>query len=158
RVSLAIGSLIFPLNIRRQRNMAQPVQVFGRRLAVAAQQSHRPQPQLAARNNLGLEFAATEHHALANRQLPARPDHPLLGVLPNQLGEEHVHSAGEMLAVGSPRGWLRVRSGSLSKQTRRNHSSVIENQELGATEKLRKPRKSVVGPGTRTPVKQQQAR
>ncbi len=116
------------------------------------------QTEFATRQNLSLEFPFPKENALANVHFSARPNQrfPSRGI--DLSSQKYLDFPGQMLGTGSPRRTLRMETHASAKQTSRNHSRIVKNKELVATQKLREFLEESILDGAGTPIQSEHAR
>src|ERR1700676_1067381 len=82
-IYLAIGRFVLAVDVRRKRNVPEPLNLRECSARLARTKSYGTQAKVASRNNLSFKFAFTEHYALACLHLLLGPDQRLPDIWPN---------------------------------------------------------------------------
>src|SRR5260370_13296337 len=72
-VSFAVRGFVPAVDVRWKRHVAEPFNLRGYSARVAGGESHGAQSELAARDDLSLEFTFAKHDALTRVHLPSGP-------------------------------------------------------------------------------------
>src|SRR5258708_12780675 len=121
-VSFAVRGFVLAVDVRWKRHVAEPFNLRGYSARVAGGESHGAQSELAARDDLSLEFTFAKHDALTRFHLPSgahqRP--PYIGA--NLPCKENLHVATQMLGTRGVRGRVREHSPAAAEKSRRRHA------------------------------------
>src|SRR5262245_45985566 len=124
-ITLAIRAFVFALDIGREQNVAQALDVTLGCIAVPAHQQHSLKANLAPRKNFRLEFPRAKKNSFSNWQFPSRPDPSFPGVGRDLPRQKNFYDPGQVFASGGARRQLRVNSSPLAKKASWNDAGVV---------------------------------
>src|ERR1051326_7665433 len=136
-IPLAVRQFVFAFDVRWQRNMAEPLEVFRRRFVVPAGKPQGAQSELATRNYFSFQLASAERDLFSYSHFSARPDQRFPSVRLDFAGQKDLHGSGKVLPGGRSGRRLRMRSEPPAKEPRRNNTSVVKHQKLVAAQQIR---------------------
>src|SRR5258708_7859553 len=143
-IALAVGTFIGAFDVRRQRNMAEALEMPADAALVMRNETQGTQAKLTARKNFGLQFPVTKENPLPNLNLAARPDKCLPRLSIKLAGEEDFDFPSQMLRLCGPRGRLRTDARTPSEQARRDDARIVEDEEFVTTQETGKFREEAV--------------
>src|SRR5579862_3778282 len=119
-----------------------------------------PQAVFGAAFHSSLQFAFAKHNSLAHRNFTARPHKRLPCVRRELTNQQHLdRRREEFISRGTVfAGWRRAQTGTMPEQARRQHASVVQDEQFVAPKQRWQFAKLTVLPGAGRLAQQQHSR
>ena len=110
-VALPVRAFVGAINVRRQWNMPQAIEVLSDAPLIPRDELQRPEPEFATCNNLRFEFPCSKQEALALRHLSSRTHQRFPSVRRDLAGQKHFNLARQVFGPARLRWRLRMHTG-----------------------------------------------
>src|SRR5260370_14656220 len=133
-VALGVRGFIGARDVRRKRNMPEPLKMLADAALVMRNEAKRAQAKRAARAHLGLQFSFAEKNPFPELHLATGPNKrlPSLGI--NLTSKEDFDFPGQMLGSRGARWRLRTDASTPREQACGDDARVVEDQEFVASQ------------------------
>src|SRR5580704_4286177 len=137
-ISLAVARLISAFDVRRKRNMAQPRDRFSETSLM--RKSQKPQTVSAAAFHASFQFSVTESYAFTNGNFSSGTNQSLPKIRFNLPHQQNFDRRFKMLVSRRTvcTRLLRTQTFAVSKKPGRQHSSIVQDNQLVAAKQFGK--------------------